>query len=42
MCRASAGREQEFVAAGFDGYVSKPVNVRELIGTVRQHCDARA
>ena len=40
--QAMQGDRQEFLAAGFDGYVSKPVNVRELIGTVRQHCDARA
>jgi CheY-like chemotaxis protein len=30
-----------FLAAGFDGYISKPVNVRELIGTVRSHCEPR-
>ena len=40
--QAMQGDRQEFLAAGFDGYVSKPVNVRELIGTVRQHCDARS
>ena len=40
--QAMQGDRQEFLAAGFDGYVSKPVNVRELLGTVRQHCDARA
>ena len=40
--QAMQGDRQQFLAAGFDGYVSKPVNVRELIGTVRQHCDARA
>ena len=40
--QAMQGDRQEFLAAGFDGYVSKPVNVRELIGTVRQHCDERA
>ena len=40
--QAMQGDRQVFLAAGFDGYVSKPVNVRELIGTVRQHCDARA
>ncbi len=40
--QAMQGDRQEFLDAGFDGYVSKPVNVRELIGTVRQHCDAHA
>ena len=40
--QAMQGDRQLFLAAGFDGYVSKPVNVRELIGTVREHCDARA
>ena len=40
--QAMQGDRQEFLAAGFDGYVSKPVNVRELIGTVRQHCDERS
>jgi len=39
--QAMQGDRQEFLAAGFDGYVSKPVNVRELIGTVRQYCDDR-
>jgi CheY-like chemotaxis protein len=39
--QAMQGDRQVFLAAGFDGYVSKPVNVRELIGTVREHCDAR-
>ena len=39
--QAMQGDRQEFLAAGFDGYVSKPVNVRELIGTVRRYCDDR-
>ena len=39
--QAMQGDRQEFLAAGFDGYVSKPVNVRELIGTLRQYCDDR-
>ena len=37
-----AGRPRAFPGGGFDGYLSKPVNVRELIGTVQQHCDGRA
>jgi two-component system cell cycle response regulator DivK len=40
--QAMRGDRQRLLAAGFDGYVSKPVDVRELIGTVRQHCDGRA
>jgi two-component system, cell cycle response regulator DivK len=39
--QAMQGDRERFLAAGFDGYVSKPVNVRELIGIVRDHCDTR-
>jgi two-component system cell cycle response regulator DivK len=39
--QAMQGDRERFLAAGFDGYVSKPVNVRDLIGTVREHCDRR-
>ena len=37
--QAMEGDRDRFLAAGFDGYVSKPVNIVELLGTVRQHCD---
>lgn len=39
--QAMLGDRERFLAEGFDGYVSKPVNVRELIGIVRQHCEGR-
>ena len=39
--QAMEGDRERFLAAGFDGYVSKPVNIVGLIGTVKQHCDGR-
>ena len=40
--QAMQGNREHFLAAGFDGYIAKPVNVRELLGTVRQHCEEHA
>jgi two-component system cell cycle response regulator DivK len=37
--QAMDGDRERFLAAGFDGYVSKPVNVAGLIATVKQHCE---
>jgi two-component system, cell cycle response regulator DivK len=39
--QAMQGDRERFLAAGFDGYISKPVNVVELLETVRRHCDGR-
>jgi two-component system cell cycle response regulator DivK len=36
--QAMQGDRERFLAAGFDGYVSKPVNIVELVDTVRRHC----
>ena len=37
--QAMEGDRERFLAAGFDGYVSKPVNIVEFVGAVQQHCD---
>ncbi len=39
--QAMEGDHERFLAAGFDAYVSKPVDIAELVATVRRHCDAR-
>jgi len=39
--QAMQGDRERFLAAGFDGYLAKPVDVLELLGTVRQHCGGR-
>jgi two-component system, cell cycle response regulator DivK len=36
--QAMDGDRERFLAAGFNGYVSKPVNVSDLIATVKQYC----
>ena len=36
--QAMAGDRERFLEAGFNGYVSKPVNVVEFISTVRRYC----
>jgi two-component system cell cycle response regulator DivK len=37
--QAMEGDRERFLAAGFDGYVSKPVDIAGLVATVKQHCD---
>jgi two-component system, cell cycle response regulator DivK len=37
--QAMEGDRERFLAAGFDGYLSKPVDVDELIAAVQRYCD---
>ena len=40
--QAMEGDRERFLAAGFDGYLSKPVNITDLVATVKQYCDGSA
>ena len=37
--QAMEGDRERFLAAGFDGYLSKPVNVADFVSTVRRYCE---
>jgi CheY-like chemotaxis protein len=37
--QAMGGDRDRFLDAGFDGYLSKPVDVAELLQAVREHCN---
>jgi two-component system, cell cycle response regulator DivK len=37
--QAMQGDRERFLAAGFDGYISKPIDVVALLATVDQHCN---
>jgi two-component system cell cycle response regulator DivK len=39
--QAMKGDSERFKEAGFDGYLSKPVDIDELLTTVEQHCAGR-
>jgi two-component system cell cycle response regulator DivK len=39
--QAMQGDRERFLAAGFDGYIPKPVNIVELVHLVGAHCDDR-
>jgi two-component system, cell cycle response regulator DivK len=39
--QAMKGDRERFKEAGFDGYLSKPVDIDELLTTVEQHCRRR-
>ena len=38
--QAMSGDRERFLEAGFDGYISKPVDVMEFIETVGRYCEA--
>ena len=40
--QAMEGDRERFLAAGFDGYISKPVNIAELVAAVEHYCDVGA
>ncbi|PWU24866.1 MAG: two-component system response regulator [Candidatus Rokuibacteriota bacterium] len=40
--QAMHGDGDRFLDAGFDGYLAKPVDVVELVGTVRRYCEVDA
>jgi two-component system cell cycle response regulator DivK len=40
--QAMAGDRDRFLTAGFDGYISKPVDIAGFIDTVKYHCEGRS
>jgi two-component system cell cycle response regulator DivK len=40
--QAMQGDRERFLGAGFNGYLSKPVDIAELIATVRGYCEGGA
>jgi two-component system, cell cycle response regulator DivK len=36
------GDRERFLAAGFDDYLSKPVNIGDLVATVKRYCGGRS
>jgi len=39
--QAMQGDRERFIEAGFDGYLSKPIDIDELLTTVERHCRGR-
>ena len=39
--QAMQGDRERFVDAGFDGYISKPVNIVEFVETVKEYCGGK-
>lgn len=40
--QAMEGDRERFLAVGFDDYLSKPVNIADLVATVKRYCGAVA
>jgi two-component system, cell cycle response regulator DivK len=40
--QAMEGDRERFLAAGFDGYISKPVNVADFVSTVKRYCESHS
>ena len=37
--QAMRGDRERFLDAGFDGYISKPIDIAEFVSTVQRYCD---
>jgi two-component system, cell cycle response regulator DivK len=37
--QAMSGDRERFLEVGFDGYLSKPIDIADLIQAVQEHCD---
>jgi two-component system, cell cycle response regulator DivK len=40
--QAMEGDRERFLAAGFDGYLSKPVDIADFVTTVKRYCEGGA
>jgi two-component system cell cycle response regulator DivK len=40
--QAMHGDRERFLTAGFDDYLPKPVDIVDLVATVKRHCEGRA
>ena len=39
--QAMEGDRERFLAAGFDGYLPKPVDILDFVATVKRYCGLR-